>query len=86
MRQITIKVDTPSFQAEIKKSGNGKVQVIKPAELKQLPAGAYILVGNKTPDFGGGLASSGYIVQNGKVTHSVGLKASDVHQGSIRVP
>jgi hypothetical protein len=60
--------------------------VIAPAELKSLPIGAYILIGNKTPNFGGGLAGSGFVVQNGKVTHSVGVNASDVHQGLLRVP
>lgn len=86
MRTIRIIVDTPKFQEEMKRSGNGAVLPITAAQLAALPQGVTILTGNNTPKFGGGVSGTGYVIQAGKATHSVGLHASDVHNGQLRLP
>jgi hypothetical protein len=86
MRQLTIRVDTPAFQAEMKRSGNGKVPPIRPSEIGMLSPTAYILIGDRTPEMGGGLAGTGYVIQNGKATHSIAVNAADVHRRLLRIP
>ena len=86
MRTIRIVVDTPNFQAEIKRSGNATVPPINPWEMAALPQGVAILTGNKTAEFGGGPSGTGYVMQAGKATHSVGLSASDIRNGQLRLP
>jgi hypothetical protein len=85
MRDVRITMDTLKFQSELKRAGNGKAQPISPTELAKLPEGTYILVGNKTREMGGGLSGTGYVMQNGRATHSINLSSSDVSRGSLRV-
>lgn len=86
MKQLTVKVDTQAFQAEMKRSGNGKVPVLGPANSASVPITAFVLIGERTAAMGGGMAGTGYVMQNGKATHSVSVAMSDVHNGFIRVP
>ena len=86
MRTIRIVVDTPMFQAEAKRSGNAAVPPINPWEMATLPHGVTILTGNKSREFGGGPSGTGYVMQAGKATHSVGISQSDVRSGQLRLP
>jgi hypothetical protein len=84
MRQLTVKFDTPAFQAELTRSADGKVLPIQPHEFAHLVATAFVLIGDKTPSWGGGLSGTGYVVQNGKATHSIAVNAAEVHQRLLR--
>ena len=85
MRQIPIHRNNQAFSAEMKRSGNGKVPPIAGAALASIPIGATILIGDRSPDFGGGLASTGYVMVGGKAIGSVGVDSTDVQRGWLTV-
>lgn len=84
MRQLMVKFDTPAFQAELKRSAEAKVPLIDQNEFVRLTSTAFVLIGERTAAYGGGLSGIGYIMQNGKATHSVGVSAVEVQQRIIR--
>jgi hypothetical protein len=84
MREITVKFDTPRFHVEIKRSGEGKVPPIWPPKLAQLPLNAYVLIGERTSEMGGGVAGTGYVMLNGKAVYSISVSEKDVRNGLIR--
>ena len=86
MRQLRIEVDDRKFQAEMKRSGNGAVPLIGPRDMALLSPSVTILIGNRTPAMGGGLAGTGYVMQNGKATHSIAVSPSDVQKRFMMIP
>jgi hypothetical protein len=85
MPQIPIHRNNQAFSIEMKRSGNGKVPIIAGGALAGIPMGASILIGDRSPDFGGGLASIGYVMVGGKAIGSVGVDATDVQRGWLTV-
>ncbi len=86
MRDIDVTVDNDEFQAEMQRSGNGAVPPIQLAQLAQFPNGVRILTGDNTPQFGGGPSGTGYVLQNGKATHSVSIRRADIKNNKLRLP
>jgi hypothetical protein len=85
MRTLKIQRDNWVFKKEMLRSGNGKVPPLTPHDLAMLPAGAFILIGDRSPNFGGGLASTGYAMHIGKAVGTVSVSASDVERGALDV-
>lgn len=86
MREIDIRLDNPEFLVEQQRSGDGKVPPLRPDAMARLPAGAYVLIGNRSAAFGGGLASTGYVIVGGKAIGTVsGVRQQDVQRGSLIV-
>jgi hypothetical protein len=85
MRDIEVIVDTDKFQAEMKRSGNGAVPPIQLEQLAAFSQGLRILTGNNTAQFGGEPSSTGYVLQNGKVTHSVSFRPADIQNSKLRL-
>ena len=86
MKQLSIKVNTQDFQIEMKRSGNGKVPPLSPASAATLPMTAFVLIGERSSDMGGGMAGTGYVIQNGKAIYSLAVSASDIRNGVVRLP
>lgn len=76
---------TGPSKKELLRSGNGKVPPLVPNDLAMLPAGAFILIGDRSPNFGGDLASTGYVMHIGRVIGTVSVSASDVERGALDV-
>lgn len=75
-RKLAIEKNDSFFQAEMPRSGDGRVPVLKPAELPLLPSVTFVLTGRNTAEFGGQQSSTGYVVTGlGRpATHSVSLE------------
>ncbi len=86
MKQLSVRINTQAFQAEMKRSGNGRVPPLNIGNTAGVPTAAYVLVGERTAAMGGGMAGTGYVIQNGKATHSIAVSASDIRAGVIRLP
>jgi len=85
MRDIDVIVDTEKFQAEMNRSGKSAVPPLQLEQLAAFPQGVRILTGNNTPQFGGGPSSTGYVLQSGKVTHSVSFRPADIQDSKLRL-
>jgi hypothetical protein len=83
VRRIAIRVNTPGFQAELIRSGNGRVPNTSRADLARLPLNVHILIGDKTAAYGGGLSGIGYVMQNGRATHSLSITPNEVRSGAL---
>jgi hypothetical protein len=85
VRILRIEFDTDKFQLEIIRSGKGKVPKLEPYEIPMLPQGAYVLIGNNTPDYGGKLSGTGYVMREDKATHRLLVSRSDVDRRMIEL-
>jgi hypothetical protein len=83
MRRLHIYRDNRAFLIEMQRSGNGKVPPIMPNEGASLPVNASVLVGDRSPSFGGGLAATGYVMVSGKAIGSVSVSPSEVARGYL---
>ena len=86
MRKIPIEYATPKFQAEFKRSSNGRVPPIFRNTPGSIPSGSTILIGDRTKEYGNGLASTGYVMLNGKPLGSVAVEHAEVTRGWIWAP
>jgi hypothetical protein len=85
MRQIPIYQDNNEFRREIKRSGDGKVPPLIGKALAEVPVTASILVGERSREFGGGLAGTGYVMDAGRAIGSVSIGPEDVKRGVLIV-
>ena len=85
MRQLSVRRDDVAFQAEVRRSGNGKVPPASIGGAAVIPPGATVLVGDRSPQFGGGLASTGYVMHAGKAVASIAVSATDVQRGWLTI-
>lgn len=85
MRRVPIHRNNAAFRSEQLRSGNGRVPPIAANSLSKLPGAASILIGDRSADFGGGLASTGYVMVAGKAVGTVAVSAADVQRGALEV-
>jgi len=85
MQRLHIYRDNPAFLAETQRSGNGKVTPILPNGVATLPVGASVLAGDRSADFGGGLAATGYVMVAGRAIGTVSVSPSDVARGYLEL-
>lgn len=85
MRRIPVRRDNRRFQVEMTRSGEGKVQPLLGKALQAVPAVAEILIGDRTPAYGGGLASIGYVMVGGRAIGSASVDKADVERGWLEI-
>ena len=66
MPQIPVRQDDREYQRLLMSNGPNREKQLTDNELRLVPAGAYILTGVKTANFGGGMSPDGFVM-NGKV-------------------
>ena len=65
--------NTPLYQQYLKSPEGQNANWYGQADMNKLPSNAYILTGDKTPDFGGGQSPFGFVVQGGNILGRVKL-------------
>jgi hypothetical protein len=86
VREIRVVHDTDAFQAEIRRSGEGKVPVLQRKAVAAFGPDVYVLTGNKTAKFGGGQSGTGYVIASRKTHGSISISRTEAEAGKLVIP